>query len=317
MPSLRRLRREVRLGPARSWYAEVAIGAVAAAVAIVVRLLIPLGPQQIPTLTVVVMLAIVTTFVGIRAGVTTAVVGGLAAWYLFFNPQSFSLGNGAWVPLMGFVVIAMVIVSTSYLYRRSERLLHAEELAKLEDQAANAELFAREMAHRQKNALDIVQAIAFQTIGSDVPEAAKFAGRLKALADANELLNEHVRQPTANVRQVVEAALRPFSHGRIHVESVDAAIPSQQVVSLALGLHELATNAVKYGALSKPDGSATLKVEDAGDRLQLDWKERDGPAVKAPETNGFGTRLLQRAGLNTRFEFEPDGLRCSFGIRKA
>ena len=90
----------------------------------------------------------------------TAVVGGLLSWYLFFNAYSWSLANDAWIPLIGFSVIAMVIVSTAALYRGSERRLHAQELMALTEQAANAELFAREMAHRLKNALAIVQSIA-------------------------------------------------------------------------------------------------------------------------------------------------------------
>ena len=298
---------------------QLTIGVLSAMTAVAIRSLLPLNPQQLPTITVVIAMAIVTTFVGAAAGVVTAVVGGLASWYLFFNPGTWSLANDAWVPLLGFTVIAIVIVSTASLYRSSERRLHEREMAELQEQAANAEFFAREMAHRLKNALAIVQAIAFQTLGTERPEASRFAGRLRALADANELLTEEIKQPVAEIRQVLRAALTPFEDGksRVHIESVNAAIPAQQVVSLALALHELATNAVKYGALSAAEGQVLVNVQDEGDRLKLEWLEQGGPTVAPPGETGFGTRLLQRSGINTDLRYDPDGLKCSFGIRKA
>ena len=271
-----------------------------------------------PTLPLVVMLAIVTTFVGGWAGLTTAVIGGVASWYIFFNHFSWSLAAGAWVPLVAYTVISVVIVTTSHLYRSSERSRHAAELARFQRQAENAELFAREMAHRMKNALTVVQSIAFQTIGTESVQAAKFAGRLRALAQANELLNEDIETPTASVREVIEAALSPFEgdKARFDLSVPDARIPSQQVVSLALAIHELATNATKYGALSSQAGRVEIRVEDSGNELQLDWKEHDGPPVVPTTEQGFGTRLLRRSGMGTKVEFEPDGLRCTMGLRK-
>lgn len=286
--------------------------------AVAVRFLLPLRPEQLPTLPLVVTLAIVTTFVGARAGVITALVGGLLSSYLFFNPDSWSLAQDAWVPILGYTVISIVIITTAHLYRSSERARHETELARFQRQAENSELFAREMAHRLKNALTIVQSIAFQTIGTETVEAAKFAGRLRALAEANELLNEDVATPTATVRDVIEAALSPFGRdkGRFDLRIVDARIPSQQVVSLALATHELATNATKYGALSHARGHVQIDVEDLGSKLQLTWKEHDGPPVVPATEQGFGTRLLRRSGMGTDVSFEPDGLRCTMGLRK-
>ena len=314
-----RIGRELRARPQWSIVSQALIGAGAAAIAVAIRLALPLGPDQLPTITVVVTLAIVTTFVGIWAGVTTAVVGGLLSWFFLFNPWSWDLVGEAWIPLLGFAVIATVIVTTAYLYRTSERLRQEEEHAKLRADAEDAELFAREMAHRLKNALTIVQSIAFQTIGTESTEAGKFAGRLRALADANELLNEHIRKPTAPVSAVIKGALSPFEDDweRFRIESADACIPAQQVVSLALALHELATNAVKYGSLSVRGGSVAVKIEDLGDRLQMSWKERGGPPVIETTKSGFGTRLLRRSSADTRLAFEADGLRCTMGIRKA
>lgn len=313
-----RLAREVSARPERSIWAEAAVGLFAALAAVAFRYVLPLRPEQMPTLPLVVTLAIVTTFVGIWAGVTTVIVGGLLSWYFFFHPFTWSLDHGAWVPLVSFAVISTVIVTTSHLYRSSERLRHDTELARFQRQAENAELFAREMAHRLKNALTIVQSIAFQTIGTETVEAAKFAGRLRTLAEANELLNEHIETPTASVRDVVEAALSPFEgeKERFYLSVPEARIPAQQVVSLALAIHELATNATKYGALSSADGRVEISVQDRGNQLQLDWKEHDGPPVVPTTEQGFGTRLLRRSSMGTKIEFEPDGLRCTMALRK-
>jgi len=200
-----------------------------------------------------------------------------------------------------------------------ERRSQAQELAAFEKQIANSDLFAREMAHRLKNTLAIVQSVAFQTFGNATDEANLFASRLKALADANELLNENVEEPEAKVIRVVKAALQPF-HLRptaMQIDCVDASISSRQVLSLALALHELATNATKYGALSAPTGKVFLRVQDAEQMLQVTWEEQGGPPVVAPDEEGFGIKLLRRTGADAKLTFQPDGLRCSFGVRKA
>jgi two-component sensor histidine kinase len=299
---------------------EIAIGVAAAAIAVGIRFALPIKPQQLPTASVVIMLALVTTFVGLRAGIVTALLGGLASWYLFFDPPlSWSLTNDAWISQLGYTIVAVVILTTSQLYRTSERLLHQKEIAQLQAEAETSRLFARELAHRLGNTLAIVQSIAAQTIGKNNPESIKFAGRLKALSEANRLLTAHMEMPTANVKHVIETALRPFRDEGQHIGivSVDALIESQQVVGLALALHELATNAIKYGALSMPNGSVTLLIEHADDFLILTWKEENGPPVQTPESNGFGTKLLLRTGHTTELKFEGDGLRCSMRIPKA
>jgi two-component sensor histidine kinase len=98
---------------------------------------------------------------------------------------------------------------------------------------------------------------------------------------------------------------------------VDATIATGEVISLALALHELATNALRYGALSSERGRVSLKVDDVGDRLLMTWKEHGGSEVQQPQTRGFGSRLLQRSGMDTKLVFEADGLLCSMGLRKS
>jgi two-component sensor histidine kinase len=296
----------------------VVLGGAAGLAAVALRLALPLSPQQLPTITVVVTLALVTTFVGLWAGVSTALIGGLLCWYLLFNPTSWSLANEAAVPLLGFAIIATTIISTASLYRGSERRWHAKLVSEADQKADEAVLFAREMAHRLKNALAIVQSMSFQTIGREDPKAVEFAARLRTLAEANELLTEHVSKPVANVRDVVKTALTPFQDAtRLESHLVDANLPDSQVINLALALHELGTNATKYGAWSAHGGKVSLLVQDTGNTLRLTWIEEGGPRVRKPETTGFGSRLLQRAGKNATLLFEPGGVEYSVELRKA
>ena len=312
-----RLARRLR-APSRSPLSDVAIGLLAALVAVAIRYSLPLSPMQIPVLTVVVALALVTTFVGVRAGIVTAVVGGLLSWYLFFTPFSFRLGQDAAVPLFGFAIIAMVILTATHLYRGSEQRRHEAEIALLEQKAVAADLFARELSHRLKNALAIIQSIATQTLDKGRDDTAKFSARLYALAGAHDLLSTDVDAPTADVRDVVGAGLEPFrtGDGRVRIECPEIRIAGQQAVTLALALHELGTNALKYGALSQGEGWVSLKVEDKGDELHLAWKEHGGPAVSDPAPRGFGMRLLASIGAGTELHFEPDGVRAHMVVRR-
>ncbi|WP_344695345.1 sensor histidine kinase [Sphingomonas rosea] len=291
-------------------------GSVVGLAAAALRLSLPLAPFQIPTLPTVAALAVVTCFVGPGAGLATAVVGGglsLAGIY----------GGGPWeamvVPALSFTVIATTIIVTASLYRASERQRYRRELAEARRAAEDAVIFARELGHRLKNALTVVQSIALQTIGHEDPRAVQFAERLRTLADANALLSEHVSRPVACVREVVRAALAPFPVGeRLITEVVAAPLPDEQVVSMALALHELATNAMKYGAWSNDRGLVHLLVEEAPEGgLAMTWTERGGPSVTEPTRRGFGSRLLGRAGQGSAFRFQPEGLQFRTRLQRA
>lgn len=297
----------------RSILLDISAGAAVAGAAVALRYAMPLPPDVLPTLTVVIALSIITVFLGLVAGVTTALVGGLLCWYLFFAPFSWDLGYKTAVGLAGYAAVSGVILVTSLLYRISEQRRRGTELTLARQDVERAELFAREMAHRLKNALAIVQALASQTFRDDSPDFAKFAARLKTLSGAHNLLNEHIREPTAPLDQVVNMALEPFAHwtDRIQLSGPKVVIRDQQVVAIALALHELGTNAVKYGALSNGHGRIDINWTGSSKQFELEWKEHDGPPVSSPERNGFGTKLLARSAMRSKLAFEPDGIRCS------
>lgn len=157
----------------------------------------------------------------------------------------------------------------------------------------------REMAHRMKNSMAMVQAIASQTLRQveTVEEGREaISGRIAALARAQDVLTR-TDWETADIREVIDVALGALDHARsrFHLSGGQVILGSQQALGLSLALHELATNAIKYGALSNDTGEVELAWSVTGDGVfNLEWRERGGPAVVAPERKGFGSRLIQR-----------------------
>lgn len=303
---------------ARRHLRNVGLGLLAAELAVLARYSLDLPPEVLPFFLVIIAICFVTVAAGLLGGLTTMIAGGLLTWYYLLEPNgSWTIGSAGFYALLGYFTVGSVILATSQLYRLSEQKRQSAALAHAVHEAEHQRLFAREMAHRLKNAMAIVQAMAGQTFHRDTPEVAKFTGRLKALADAHNLLNEHVKQPTASVTEVVETAVQPFRDraDRFRLSGPAMPLPDQQVVSLTLALHELGTNAVKYGALTDRHGWVSIDWTDEGGRLRLEWKEHDGPPVKAPSSKGFGSRLLARAAMGAKLRFEKDGLRCTIAAR--
>ncbi len=204
---------------------------------------------------------------------------------------------------------------------------HLHEAARVEiDARTRAEeqlqLTLAEMRHRVKNTLAMVQAIAAQTFRETPPaERESFEARVRALSAAHDLLTErHWGKVSAG--DMIERALDAFEKmkpGRINASGPDAELPASRALLAAMALHELGTNAVKYGALSGDTGTVDVQwdiVNQVGrDRLRLRWQEQGGPPVAPPLRTGFGTRMLERAlrgqGGSAEIEFRPDGVRCT------
>ncbi len=180
-------------------------------------------------------------------------------------------------------------------------------------------LLINELNHRVKNTLATVQSLAAQTY-RDAPEPAAageaFLDRLMALARVHDLLSETTWEG-ASLRDVVSRTLTPY--GKESVPLI-ASGPAVQVapnaaVSLNLAFHELATNAMKYGALSVADGTVAITWSVEGEDLTIDWRETGGPPVVEPTRRGFGSRLIERGlahelGGAAQLVFEPQGLCC-------
>lgn len=181
---------------------------------------------------------------------------------------------------------------------------------------AARQLLLGESKHRIKNTLATVQAIATQTLRhGNEDDLQKFTNRLHALSDAHDLLTSGDWHQ-ALLGEVLGRALKPFGSDRIVIDGPSLLISANTALQLTLCLHELATNAVKYGALCNSTGHVHLSaraVDTAGGRrLRLVWQEKDGPPVELPEQQGFGSRLiLSTAAAGTQFNFDPDGVNCT------
>ena len=185
-------------------------------------------------------------------------------------------------------------------------------------------LLVNEMKHRIKNTLATVQAIAAQTL-RDISDSDRhaFIARLQALAGAHDLLTSQNWQQ-ASLKGIVERALEPFQethHKRFLIDGPDdISLDAQRSSSLAMALHELATNATKFGALSNDSGQVRVTWERGGEpnRVRLRWQEIGGPAVVPPEEKGFGSRLIERALNNNsdkaKLDFAPDGVVCTLEL---
>ena len=188
---------------------------------------------------------------------------------------------------------------------------------------AHKDLLLHEMQHRIKNTLAMVQAVAMQTMrGAPGDELAMFVARLHALAGVHELLT-HQDADRARVGGIVRRALKPFQEKHQQnflIEGPEAAsLDANRSVLLSMAVHELATNAVKYGALSNGSGQVRIAWELRQDgRLKLRWQETGGPPVKPPQRKGFGSRLMEgalRGELGSaHLEFAPEGVTCVLEI---
>jgi two-component sensor histidine kinase len=178
------------------------------------------------------------------------------------------------------------------------------------------QLMIHELNHRVKNTLATVQSLAWHSLGRSQaePRAKVFTERLLALSKAHDLLSERVWE-NAELAQVVSRTLEP--HGsRAQAKGPAVLLSPKAAVTISMLLHELATNAAKYGALSVPEGRLDVAWALAAGELRLDWREQGGPPVAPPQQAGFGSRLIRTTverDLLGRIalDYRPEGLAVS------
>ncbi|SIQ56339.1 Two-component sensor histidine kinase, contains HisKA and HATPase domains [Rhizobium sp. RU33A] len=201
----------------------------------------------------------------------------------------------------------------------------SKDISDVTDARQRLELLNGELQHRIKNTLAVVSAIARQTLkGDDIRDRRDaFTGRLQALAEANDMISTKALQD-APIRAVVENALRPHvqSEQRFSISGHDLDLTAKHALTVALTIHELATNATKYGALSDGNGKIDIrwqvdrKADNPNEAFHFVWQESGGPHVHEPKTQGFGSKLISRifaadfAG-QVSVEYHPTGLVCT------
>jgi two-component sensor histidine kinase len=189
-------------------------------------------------------------------------------------------------------------------------LFDATDQARAEDRMRTINT---ELGHRLKNIANLAGIFARQTWPDD-EQLEVYLGRLRALALSADLMFGKAKQ-NLTLQAVVEQSLVPFrrkEHNPFHLYGGDMALDEAIFTGVALLLHELATNAVKHGALSSPQGKVILNWRTKGDTLHFEWRERGGPPVRKPDSHGFGLGLLFRGALPpphaVNLDFRPEGL---------
>lgn len=183
-------------------------------------------------------------------------------------------------------------------------------------------LLAREVDHRARNALAVVQAIVRLTRSDSKENYVKAVeGRVQALAQAHTLLSETRWQGADVARLVVEevAPYRGSERPRVRTDGPAVTLAPERAQSLALALHELATNSVKYGALSVAEGTLAVEWSVDGNVMTMVWTEAGGPPVHPPASHGFGTRIMNagikhQIGGDVVFDWRSTGLQCTLRI---
>lgn len=222
-------------------------------------------------------------------------------------------------------VATLVSVMRSAVLARQRQYELRDQLVARQKAEDHARMLTEEMQHRIKNSLALVGAMASQTFRQSRPVQESldaFSARLKSMALAQDVLTQS-EGDRVSLHQLISRALEPYQRhdapDRIAISGPETWIDGRRSTSLTMAVHELATNALKYGALSVDAGQVMVcwrieQVSGVG-RLYVEWRERGGPPVISPKQRGFGSRLVER-GLATELggkadiTFEPEGVVC-------
>ena len=216
------------------------------------------------------------------------------------------------------LIIAM-LAGARLVGRAARAEAEASQAAAVSEARDRADLLARELNHRVKNLFAVILAIV-QMSARDKPEAKEvtdsIAQRIRALLTAHEVSQGELERPVASLRALVETSLAPYRSSKhpAEIEGPDVMLPAKRVTPLGLVLHELTTNAVKYGAWKNRGTVHVSWTEDEG-MLTLTWRESGADLEELPERKGFGSLLMTSAArqFGGTFErnFTKDGLQVS------
>lgn len=180
---------------------------------------------------------------------------------------------------------------------RPEAILSvSRDITKMKETEDKIRFLALELEHRVKNIVALIHGIAKQSFSPGITAEDAFdrlSGRLIALGSAHDLLMKV--SASAGLSDIVRAATEMHGARRFAIGGPELRLSSKAALAVALALHELSTNAVKYGSLSNTDGKVNIAWTAEGDSFSLDWVEEGGPQVVSPTTTGFGTRMISKA----------------------
>ena len=248
---------------------------------------------------------------GAGAGTFAALLGGIIVWWAFLPPYFgfYPLTFGQEINFVIYGFSCLLIVWAADHYRKL--------MKRLEDEEKFRKLAVDELAHRLKNKLATIQSIVGFQLRDEPLVRDAILGRLNALSATDDLIMATQGQG-ARIRDILAAELAPYGGSRISMEGPDCLLPPKLALIIALLVHELATNAAKYGALSSAVGKLSIDWRLSDAQLNVEWRESGGPIVTKPAHHGFGTRLLtgslDQFGGTVEMAFETTGLVCKLSV---
>ena len=256
---------------------------------------------------------------GWRAGLFAALLGGGISWWGFISPiyGFFPLTPGAVAGLIAYTVTSLIIIVGADHHRSLIEKLKAEERYR--------QMVVDELAHRLKNKVATIQSIVGYQLRDNPQLRDSISGRLGALSGTDDLIMA-TQGRGAPLHEIVSTETGPYDAARAQIDGPTIMLAPKLALSMALIVHELATNAAKHGALSSPSGRVSIRWQlssVAPDKppattLRMEWQESGGPPVSLPAVRGFGLRLLAIAldQFNGTVHpiFEPEGFICRIAL---
>jgi two-component sensor histidine kinase len=244
---------------------------------------------------------------GTGTGAFAAIVGGLIGCWAFALPHFalLPLPFDRDIKFVSYLILALLFVWGAGHYQRFKSV---------QDQERSRKLAVEELGHRLKNKIAMIQSIISYQL-RELPELRnEIINRLVALSRTDDLIMATEGQG-ARVGDILSTELGPYGLSRTSMHGVDFSLPPRLAWMMALMVHELATNAAKYGALSTAEGKLTVRWSLVDRTLKLEWRESGGPLIASPTRRGFGLRLLSQ-GLDqfagaVETTFEKTGLICT------
>ncbi len=294
-------------------FAPVSVGAfmfAGACVAAATALRFGLGfvnPDLVPYAAYFPAVLAVALFAGAPAAIATTLLSIIAVGWLFGPPGSLTrlqvLNAGL------FALACAIIVVLAEAYRQLVAHYRLQEKQK--------NLMLRELEHRGKNTFSVVESIVLQTLAHDPDTAKVITGRIRAVSSTNDIIS-HAADLQPDLHTLIRAKFEPFGEFRASLKGADIKLPADAARNLSLVFHELVTNAVKHGALSRPEGRIEISWSTDDTHLTIDWVERGGPRTSPPEQRGFGSRLVagcvKSLGGKVDAAFPAEGLECRLQI---
>ena len=244
---------------------------------------------------------------GPRAAAVAAVAAVFVVWWAFLPPRyGFGPLTHSDVANLGlFLLSSSLIVWLAYGYRQM--------IVRLDRNERERDLMMKELEHRGKNTFAVIEAIVRNTLGNDAANAETIVGRIRAVSSSNDIINQSADH-RASLRSLLLNEFRAHGEKRVECTGTDVELSADIARNIALVIHELVTNAVKYGALSNATGRVSIGWQTEGRTLIMQWRERGGPPAATPAAYGFGTRLVIRTlkSLSGSIvpDFDKEGLSC-------